>query len=137
MEIKKFKDAALHTKAIEVEHGEDISDLIDGMSSLMRKAKGIGIAANQVGVLKRVIILASPGVYLEIINPVITRHTDLKKNSKEGCLSFPGKSTTKKRFYKVTVEGFDRNWNPVSKNLKALGAYCAQHEIDHLNGVTI
>ena len=96
MEIKKFKDVALHTKAIEVSYGEDVSELIDGMALLMRKAKGIGIAANQVGVLKRVIILASPGVYLEIINPVITRHTDIEKNSREGCLSFPGKAATKK-----------------------------------------
>lgn len=130
-------DKALTSVSSNVESGEDLSELVLDMKLIMAQAGGIGLAANQVGVLKRVIIVSTKDFSGEIINPVITRSTDTIKISGEGCLSFPGKSIKKKRNYKVTVEGFDAKWNPVKVNAKGLTSYCLQHEIDHLNGIVI
>ncbi len=72
-----------------------------------------------------------------IINPVITKTSGKLKLGKEGCLSFPGKRVDMKRDNIVVVEGFDEDWNPIKKKVRALSAFCVQHEIDHLNGITI
>lgn len=137
LQVLKNNEEALHTVSAEVPHGEDVSKLVADMKETMVKSKGIGLAANQVGVLKRVIVMATKNYTGAIINPVITNRTETVKMSSEGCLSVPGKQAKVKRHYKVTVEGFDENWNPLTLNMKQLSAYCVQHEIDHLNGVTI
>tara|TARA_R110001592_G_C13193009_1_gene753713 strand:+ start:25748 stop:26158 length:411 start_codon:yes stop_codon:yes gene_type:complete len=127
----------LKQTSTEVEKGTDISQIINGMFSLMDTSKGIGLAANQVGLTIRVIVVNVQGFRTEIINPVITRKGGKLKISKEGCLSFPSRQATLKRDEMITVEGFDRNWQPIKKNCKGLLSYCVQHEIDHLNGITI
>lgn len=135
--VLKNNEQPLRTVAEPVPHGEDVSKLVADMQVTMVKSKGIGLAANQVGILKRVIVMATKNYTGAIINPVITNHTETVKMSSEGCLSVPGKQAKVKRHYKVTVEGFDENWNPLTLNMKQLSAYCVQHEIDHLNGITI
>lgn len=137
LELKKNNFETLHQKAIDVEFGSDVKELITEMWQIMSDNKGIGLAANQVGVLKRVIVVHTNGFSTAIINPVITKLSGKVKNSKEGCLSFPGKQSAMKRDNIVVVEGFDENWNSIKKKVRALSAFCVQHEIDHLNGINI
>ena len=132
-----IKSDTLKIKSKPVEHGSDISGLIGEMFNLMDKSKGIGLAANQVGLDIRVIVVNVKGCRTEIINPIITRRSSKIKLSNEGCLSFPNKTAKIKRDDAVTVVGFDRDWNPIKKNCRGLLSYCIQHEVDHLNGITI
>jgi peptide deformylase len=137
MEIKTGNYKTLTQVAAPVPHGEDVKGLICDMWQVMSKHNGIGLAANQVGALKRVIVVHTNGFSTAIINPSITKLSGKVKNSKEGCLSFPKLTKTMKRDNIVVVEGFDENWNPIKKKVRALSAFCVQHEIDHLNGITI
>ncbi|AAQ96527.1 hypothetical protein [Vibrio phage VP16T] len=137
MKILKDDAPELHAIAAEVPHGEDVKDLVLDMTAAMTAAGGIGLAGNQVGVLKRIIVLRCPTFKGCVINPIITRHTDGHVYSPEGCLSYPGKTVAKKRRNKVVVEGYDMDWQPITIAAKGLTAFCLQHEIDHLNGVTI
>lgn len=138
MEIITKRNIALYQDCKEVPQGSDRTELIQTMWKLMSQKNGIGLAANQLGVLDRIIVIHVNGFSSEIINPVITKYSGKTKISKsEGCLSFPGKRIDKKRDNQIVIEGFDRNWNPVRKKLRALGAFVAQHEVDHLNGITI
>lgn len=136
MKVLKNKESELYTVAVEVPHGEDVRAIKQAMFEVMLKNKGCGLAGNQIGVLKRVIAISTSGFTGFIVNPVLSNGR-CEKDSKEGCLSVPNKVATVKRFNRVTVEGFDENWKPIKKNLKALSAFCAQHEVDHLNGITI
>ena len=136
MKIETGNFETLTQVSSEVAQGEDVTAFIDEMWKLMGKANGCGLAANQVGVLSRVIVVQTPNFTGEVINPVLSNGR-YPKNSKEGCLSYPRQMRTIQRFNRITVEGFDRNWNPIKKNLKALSAFAVQHEVDHLNGITI
>lgn len=133
----KLRIESLKNKSLAVDFGDDASDLICEMFDLMSKEGGIGLAANQVGIEKRIIVVNCRGFNSEIINPVITKASGVKKRSVEGCLSFKGKSVSMNRHKTITVEGFDRNWNPIKKNCSGILSYCIQHEVDHLNGKTI
>lgn len=129
----------LNQVAEQVQGKEDVTLLATIMLTQVNSLNGAGLAAPQVGVSKRVIVVEIDGKYQVMINPVITRHTQDTKISREGCLSFPklGTKVPVKRFFKVTVEYFDINWKPQRYNLKGFEAYCVQHELDHLNGITI
>ncbi len=136
-EIKTEGALVLGQKAKPVKHGENVSGIVSEMFESMLEAKGIGLAANQVGILSRIIVVNVNGFSTEIINPVITKWSGKTKLSKEGCLSYPGKLVNIKRDNIITVEGYDREWKPIKKKCRALTAFCIQHEIDHLNGITI
>jgi peptide deformylase len=127
----------LKQTADEVPHNTDVSDIVADLRSELAKTTGIGLAANQIGCLQRIILMNCNGFMGIVINPVITKRSGKIKNSTEGCLSYPGKQVKVKRDNQIVVEGFDENWQPVKKKCKALTAFCVQHEIDHLNGVTI
>lgn len=99
--------------------------------------KGLGIAAVQISVLKRMIIITVNGKLVTVINPVITKTGKDKKISREGCLSFPNKFVKKQRWYRVTVEGISIDRQPLKLNLYSTSSFVAQHEIDHLNGIHI
>ncbi len=135
--LKSSMHPALVSTAILVEHGTNETKLLDAMWALMYSSKGAGLAANQVGILKRVIVVHAKGFKQEFINPVITKRYGGKTMSREGCLSYPGLEMRISRYKNIVVEGFDGNWNPIKRKLKGLAAYCVQHEIDHLNGKTI
>jgi len=119
----------------------DIQGLIDDMSKLMYQASGIGLAANQVGVEKRVIIFdmnyKEKGEDLTVlINPTIVLAED-KVVFEEGCLSVPNflGEITRKKYLKV--QGLDRRGKAIDIDAEDLMAICIQHEIDHLNGTLI
>lgn len=116
---------------------EDVSHLIDDMMKTMIAHRGIGLAANQVGVLKRVIIVRSGGVFRAIINPEIIKRHPRQCKSIEGCLSFPGRKVAMMRSKTVSVKGYDADWTPIKFNASGVDAFCVQHEIDHLDGKTI
>ena len=142
IEIVTYPDPVLNRKAEPVENIDgDIQNLIDTMSKLMYQASGIGLAANQVGVTKRVIIFdinyKEKGKDLTVlINPTIVLAED-SIVFEEGCLSVPdfqGKITRKKY---IKAQGVDRNGKPIDIEAEDLAAICIQHEIDHLNGTLI
>lgn len=129
----------LSAVAHEVPFGDDVSGLIAGMWQAVRDSKieAAGLAANQIGILRRVIVINAAGLVIEIINPEIVKRSLGKVKSTEGCLSFPGKKVIMTRDKLITVTGFDANWNPILLKLRGLAGMCVQHEVDHLNGVTI
>lgn len=121
-------------------NGEIIS-LIDSMYNVMYRSKGIGLAAPQVDVSKRLFILdiseeeGGKGVSLELINPVIRESSDKEGPYNEGCLSVPGIWEEVTRPLEILVTGVDREGNEVEYEAKGLLARVMQHEIDHLNGI--
>lgn len=127
----------LHSVSNEVPFGANLNSEISKMFSLMESSGGIGLVANQVGMTDRVIVVDAKGFRSAIINPVITRRSGKRKVSAEGCLSFPNKKVKVIRDEAITATGFDSLWNPIKKNCRGLLAFCIQHEVDHLNGVTI
>jgi peptide deformylase len=132
----KLNNHQLKTVCEEVLEGEDVWPLIEGMKESMTRGQGIGLAANQVGSTKRVIMIYTQGFQQIFINPVITKKYGGKVTSKEGCLSFPGKTAIVVRSKQIIVEGFTPEWKPIKRKLKGLASYCVQHEVDHLDGIT-
>lgn len=128
---------ALKQIAQPVPEGGRVDNLVEQMFMIMKQHKGIGLAANQVGVLQRVIVININGIKQEFINPVITAQKGGRRTSREGCLSYPGRIVSVARYKEITIEGFDKNWQPVKRKLKDLAASCVQHEMDHLDGRTI
>jgi len=142
IEIVTYPDPVLKKKAELVENIDgNIQSLIDTMSTLMYQSSGIGLAANQVGIGKRVIIFdihyKEKGKDLTVlINPTIIFAED-KVEFEEGCLSVPdfeGKVTRKKY---IQVQGLDRDGKPITIETEDLTAICIQHEIDHIDGTLI
>ena len=111
-----------------------ITDLIDDMIETMRAANGCGLAAPQVGVLRRIAVIeVEEGVVHELINPKIIAYSGEQKET-EGCLSNPGKWGITKRPMNVTVRAMDRYGREYELNGKELLARAICHECDHLDG---
>ena len=108
--------------------------LLDDMVDTMRAADGVGLAAPQVGVLRRVVVIETPddGLF-ELINPKIIAYSG-EQESEEGCLSVPGRWGITKRPMYVTVRAMNRKGETVDINGKGLLAKAFCHEIDHLDG---
>ena len=114
---------------------ERILTLLDDMVETMRAADGCGLAAPQVGVLRRVVVVETePGKVYELINPVIVKREGHQR-SIEGCLSVPGKEGYTNRPMKVTVEALDRYGEKQVYEGEGLLAKAFCHEIDHLDGI--
>ena len=136
LKILKVGDDTLRKKSRPVDKiTPRILTLIDDMAHTMRAANGCGLAAPQVGVLRRIVVIeAEPGKLIELINPEIIEASG-QRECVEGCLSVPGKYGLTKRPERVVVRALDRN----GKNVEYVGtellaqAFC--HEIDHLDGV--
>ena len=134
-QVLKIGDSFLRETAKEVtKFDERMSKLINNMMDTMRAHNGIGLAAPQIGIPKRVIIADDGNGLIEVINPKILK-CDGKIVGKEGCLSVPDRIGQVKRFISVTVNGFDINGNPITIKADNLLARILQHEIDHLNGI--
>ncbi len=133
--IVKFGDPILNKKSRKVEKfDERLATLIDDMFETMYDANGAGLAAVQVGILKRVVVIDVGEGPIELVNPEITFKEGEQRES-EGCLSLPGKWGVTVRPKKVQVKAQDRNgkWQVFTgEDLKAR-AFC--HEIDHLDGI--
>ena len=136
--IREEGDEILKKTSREVEVIDDkIRELLDDMIETMHKFNGVGLAAVQVGVLKRVIVidLYEEGVKpLKLINPVIVKQKG-EQECEEGCLSFPNKFAKMIRPKEVWVEALDENGKKVKVHGKDLLAQALAHEVDHLNGI--
>ncbi len=136
-EIVQFGDEVLRKKCREVtEFDEKLWILLDDMADTMYNADGVGLAAPQVGVLKRVVVIDADDRYgkLELINPVITRMSG-RQYEQEGCLSYPGRYGMVTRPMRVKVKALDRYGKPVEYKATELLARAVCHEVDHLNGI--
>jgi len=136
--------AVLREKAKRVRKVDaSIQALIDDMVETMREASGVGLAATQIGVPLRVIVVEIPaaedqpdsGKLYTLVNPEIIRTTDDVEEGEEGCLSVPGWIGQVERHVGVTVKGLDRKGREVRIKANNLLARIFQHEIDHLNGI--
>lgn len=135
--IRQGDDEILRKKSREVEVIDDrIRELLDDMVETMHAGNGVGLAAPQVGVLKRVIVidLYDGNKPLKLVNPVIVKTKGIQECD-EGCLSFPNEFAKVLRPMEVTVEALDENGKKVRIKGKELLAQALAHEIDHLNGV--
>lgn len=139
MHLVGKKDPALKSICEEIPHGDDVSLLVKGMYRILNNNNiGVGLAAPQIGVTKRVILIKYASYDMAIINPVIVKSPGkIVTSINEGCLSFPGIKVDVKRSKRVIVKGFSVDWKPIKLDLRNLAAFIAQHEIDHLNGITI
>ena len=135
--IREEGDEILKKKSREIEEIDDrILELLDDMVETMHKFNGVGLAAVQVGVLKRAIVidLYDDKGPIKLINPVIVKEEG-EQEVEEGCLSFPNKYAKLIRPAKVTVEALNEKGKKVKINAKELLAQALSHEIDHLNGI--
>ncbi|NLM75068.1 MAG: peptide deformylase [Clostridiaceae bacterium] len=129
-------DEVLKKRCKEVkEINERILDLLDDMKdTLYGTGNGVGLAAPQVGVLRRIVVIDVGDGLLELINPVIVEQEG-EQDSLEGCLSIPGVYGRVKRPARVVVEYTDRNGKRLRKEGTDLLAVCICHELDHLDGI--
>lgn len=139
--ILTYPDPFLEQAAQAVENIDgNMQARIDCMADMMYEAQGVGLAANQVGWGRRLILYdvaprdGEPQLIV-LINPVITACEGQQVSSKEGCLSVPDFRADVKRAARVQVKALDRHGNPLSLEAEGLEAVVLQHEIDHLNGV--
>lgn len=140
-EIVKHPDETLSQKALPVDSiTSEIEEIIQKMiTTLSHTRTGIGLAANQVGVLKRILIVAatSSRTPTVMINPVIVKTSKTTSIDDEGCLSFPGKFVKVERYDWIKVRYLDANGVEHSPKLRKLEARCVQHELDHLDGINL
>lgn len=133
--IIQIGDPTLRKKSFEVtDFGEKTHALLDDMRQTLIKANGAGLAAPQVGVLKRIFIVSTDEGYFECINPQIVSCSG-SQIGEEGCLSVKGKYGTVERPMCVTVTAYDRYGKKFTVNAKGFLARAFCHENDHLNGV--
>lgn len=133
--IKTEEDPILRKTSRPVtEFNDRLFTLLEDMKETMYKADGVGLAAVQVGVLRRAVVIDCGDGFLELINPEIIKSSGRQKET-EGCLSLPGKSGITLRPSKVKVKAQDRHgeWHEYSG--EDLKARCFCHEIDHLDGI--
>lgn len=140
-EILKYPNRILRVETRPVtEINGELQELIDEMAETMYAAPGVGLAANQIGSLKRVCIIdiaqqeRRPGKLLVLINPEIVEFEG-ESIEEEGCLSIPGYSAKIRRFARVLVKGYDREGKELEIEGEGLLARALQHELDHLKGV--
>lgn len=133
--IRKLGDDILRKKCRPVEVIDDkIITLLDDMTDTMREADGAGLAAPQVGVLKRVVVIDVGEGLIELINPEIVS-TQGSVTDVEGCLSVPGKWGTVTRPQRVTVKALNRKGEEITLTGEGMLAKAFCHELDHLDGV--
>jgi peptide deformylase len=137
LDILHYPDARLHTVAKPVKAvDERIRKLVDDMAETMYAAPGIGLAATQVNVHERVVVIDISETHDQLrvfINPEIVAQSGTEE-SEEGCLSVPGIFDKVTRAERVTVRALDREGKPFELDADGLLAVCVQHEIDHLKG---
>jgi peptide deformylase len=139
-QIRQYPDPVLRLKAQDVqEFDDDLVQLVERMKRLMQDARGVGLAANQVGVLRRVFVIqeAEDEEPRAIVNPMIVDRSEETEADDEGCLSMQGVVVGVERPVRVRIEARDEQGNAVELELEELPARVAQHELDHLDGVLI
>jgi peptide deformylase len=138
LDIRTFGDPALKTPAAPVESYDDsLTHLAEEMLATMREHEGVGLAANQVGRLKRILVAAVEDEEFVIVNPVVEEAAETTGRELEGCLSIPGIQVEVERPTAVVISGQDPSASPLRIEASGLLARIFQHEIDHLDGVLI
>ncbi len=136
--ILRFPDPKLHTVARPVAAVDDtVRELVANMLETMYAADGVGLAATQVDVHLRVIVMDTSDTHdqpLVLINPEITQRSTEMAVNEEGCLSVPQTYDDVERHARVTVRALDRDGQPFELAADGLSAVCVQHEMDHLMG---
>lgn len=139
LEVRLLGDPVLRAPAAAVDELDDgLRALISDMFDTMYAQEGVGLAAPQVGLGHRIIVVdpREPGVEpFALINPVIVELSDEKEKGEEGCLSLPGLKDIVERPARCVVDGLDREGKPVHIAAEGLLARILQHEVDHLDGV--
>ena len=135
LQIRKVGDEALRKVCRPVDTiTPRVLTLLDDMVETMRAANGVGLAAPQVGILRRIVVIeVEPGEVLELINPKIIAFSG-EQDGQEGCLSVPGRWGLVKRPMHVTVRALNRKGEEVEITGHELLARCFCHELDHLDG---
>ena len=145
LKIAKIGHPILLKKTKEVKEigSDNIKKIVYDMSETMLDIKGIGLAAPQVHINKRVLIFQNPDIEKEnnkieitaLINPTIEKITEKTNDAWEGCLSIPGMLGLVRRYSKIKYSGYDLEGNIISKKVEDSHARIVQHEFDHLNGI--
>ncbi len=145
LDIVLVPDPVLREKAKKVAKiTPNVQRLLDDMAETVRKARGVGLAGPQVGILQRVIIVEVPRDdedpnaqhgFFQLVNPEIVKRAREIEESAEGCLSIPGYIGDVERHVSVEVKALDRSGKPVKVKARGFLARVFQHEIDHLDGV--
>ena len=139
-QIRQYPDPVLRLHAQEVDSFDgDLTQLAERMTRLMQDARGVGLAATQVGDLRRVVVLQAddedePRL---LVNPTILDRSELTEEDAEGCLSLQGVVVPVERAVTVRVEAQDADGESFELELEGLAARVAQHEVDHLDGILI
>jgi peptide deformylase len=138
-QIRQWGDPVLRMRSGEVEaFDDDLKRLANRMTLIMRDAHGVGLAANQVGIVRRVFVLETEEDSARtVVNPVVVDRSTETEVGDEGCLSLQGVLIPVERAVSVMIEGQDESGEAVRLELEGLAARVAQHEIDHLDGVLI
>ncbi|MFD2165813.1 peptide deformylase [Thalassotalea euphylliae] len=139
LNVLRFPDERLRTKAVEVtEVNDEIRQIVDDMFETMYDENGVGLAATQVDIHKRIVVMdttedrSNP---ITLINPEIIKKSDETFINEEGCLSVPTCYAKVTRHERVTVKALDRDGNEFTLDGEELLGICIQHELDHLQGI--
>jgi peptide deformylase len=141
-QIRQYPDPVLRMRANEVDEFDDsVASLVERMTALMQEARGVGLAAPQVGVLRRVLVYqaSDEDPVVALVNPKLVATSDERESAEEGCLSL-GAATVivpVERAISLTVEGASPAGEPLTVEAEGLEARVIQHELDHLDGVLI
>jgi peptide deformylase len=138
-QIRQYPDSVLRMAAPPVEEfDDDLKRLATRLGELMKDANGVGLAATQVGVLRRVFAFVPAEDEIGVlVNPEIVRRGDETETDDEGCLSIQGVTMPVERSTSVRIEGRDANGEEVAFDLEGTPARIVQHELDHLDGTLI
>ena len=137
LEILKHPNPTLFEPSHSVrELDDELQAFIVQMIATMKEHSALGLAAPQVGVLKKIVVMEVDGWQRVMINPEIKTYSDLTVQIEEGCLSCPEKQKVQRSLL-VRVEYKNLKWERTRETLQGLPAIVAQHEIDHLSGITI
>ena len=137
-QIRQYGDPVLRMRAAEVESFDDeLARVTERMKALMHDADGVGLAATQVGILRRFFVATLDGEDRVLVNPVVTPVGDDTDLDQEGCLSLGPLRLPVERSARVKLEARDEKGEPVSIELEGTDARVVQHELDHLDGTLI
>jgi peptide deformylase len=137
-QIRQYGDPVLRMRAAEVEEADDeLRRITERMVGLMHEAEGVGLAATQVGILRRFFVCTLEGEDRVLVNPVVTPVGKDTEVDHEGCLSLGPIRVPVERAARVKVDATDENGEPVSLELEGTDARVVQHELDHLDGTLI
>jgi peptide deformylase len=139
LNVLRFPDEQLRTKAAVVTDVDDnIRTIVDNMLDTMYQEKGVGLAATQVNIHQRIVVIDVSDDRNEpiiLINPEIIKQSDSMVINEEGCLSVPGCYAKVNRHKKVTIQALDRHGDQFTLDGEELLSVCIQHELDHLAGI--